>query len=552
MKYCLLFFIFFNSFISFGQAPEWVWAKGVGEAGYPDNGDGISTDRYGNIYVTGSFTGTGICFGLDSIFNSFCGYYEIFLVKYDATGNVVWTKSEGGTQDDYAVGVATDKSGNIYMTGTFRSTFINIGSFTLYNRGSYPSVDFFLVKYDSIGNVLWAKSGGSKYSDESHSVTTDVDENIYITGMFSDTLIFGNDTIYDVGQYDYYIIKSDTNGNLLWANYSSGTGIGDNGYSTVTDFKGNVFVTGKYLSPTFSIGNDTLYNAGQDDIFLAKYDKSGNPIWSKRAGSTSSDCGNGIAVDATGNAYVTGYYQFNLIMGTDTLYNAGAHDMFLAKYDTNGNVIWAKSAGGDHDDYAQNITADSNGFLYVIGNFESSSITFGSYTLYNSYASKDDVFLVKYNSNGNVIWAKSVGGNYFDYGTSCAVNSAGNLYVTGGFNSQTIVFGNETLINSSITGNGEDIFIAKLSEDTITNINYFSNEEILNIYPNPTSGKINIMVPQNFGEIKMMEIYNCIGQLQEIPENFTDIDISAYKSGLYFLVLSNGKGEKLRAKVLKK
>ena len=173
------------------------------------------------------------------------------------------------------------------------------------------------------------------------------------------------------------------------------------------------------------------------------------PEWcyTKSAGGTNTDYANSVIVDANGNTYVVGYFSSSSItFGTTTLTNSGSADMFIVKYDASGNMLWAKSAGGTSNDYAQSIAVDANGNTYVAGYFNSSSITFGSNTLTNA-AGDYDMFVVKYDASGNVLWAKSAGGTSDDQANSITVDANGNIYVAGSFKSASITFGATTLTN---------------------------------------------------------------------------------------------------------
>jgi len=302
----------------------------------------------------------------------------------------------------------------------------------------------------------WAKSAEGNDDDFDRGLATDVAGNVYLTGYFeSPTLTFGNTTLINAGSYDVFIAKYDPNGNVLWAK-SAGGNSSDGSTGIATDAVGNVYLTGYFHSSTLTFGNITLTNAGSADIFIAKYDPNGNVLWAKSAGGNNTDGSTGIATDAVGNVYLTGDFNSStLTFGNITLTNAGGEDVFIAKYDPNGNVLWAKSAEGNDDDYDSGIATDIAGNVYITGYFEGSTLTFGNITLTN--AGGADIFIAKYDPNGNVLWAKSAGGNSYDYSNSITTDAVGNVYLTGNFNSSTLTFGNITLTN---TGYG-DIFIAK-------------------------------------------------------------------------------------------
>jgi gliding motility-associated-like protein len=258
--------------------------------------------------------------------------------------------------------------------------------------------------------------------------------------------------------------------NYVWAKSAGVNGATAN--SVATDASGNVIVVGNFVGTNILFGTTTLTNAGSgnsSDIFVAKYDPDGNVLWAKKqtGGGTSTDEAQGVAADATGNVIVTGtFIGSNIIFGTTTLTNAGSGtstDMFIVKYDPNGNVLWAKkqTAGGTAFDVAKGVVADPNGNVIVTGNFNSLSITFGTTTLTNAGA--NDIFTVKYDPNGNVLWAKQPGpggsvNNDVPY--RIAADAGGNVIITGNFQSPSITFGTTTLTNPMGTG-ATEIFIVK-------------------------------------------------------------------------------------------
>jgi len=448
---------------AFAQTPNWTWAKSAGGS-FNDEAQFVATDASGNVYVAGYFQNSSITFGSTTLTNA--GSYDIFIVKYDANGNVLWAKGVGGDGDDRANSITIDISGNVVVVGYFFSRNITFGSRTITNNGAYS--DMFIVKYDNNGNVIWAKSAGGS-GDQAHSVSTDPSGNIIVEGNFGTyNLTFGTTTLIPVGAGDIFIVKYNSNGNVLWAKSAGGSG-DDLAYSVATDALGNVYMAGSFNSVTITFGSTTLTNAGSpyNDIFIVKYDTSGNVLWAKSAGGSSSEEARSVTADATGNFYVVGDYQSSSItFGSTTLTNVGSSDMFVVKYDASGNVLWSKSEGEIYDDNAFSVSTDALGNLYVAGEFHLYPITFGSTTLTN--AGTYDMFIVKYDSTGNVLWAKSAGGSYDDWAYSVATNALGNISVVGYFTSSSLTFGSTTLTN---VGSG-DMFVAKLDHPANDSITY--------------------------------------------------------------------------------
>jgi hypothetical protein len=534
----------------FAQAPNWVWAKSAGGTSFNFYQNSVATDASGNVYATGNFSSATDVFGTTTLTNA--GSEDMYLVKYDASGTVIWAKSAGGTGDDAAFSVNTDVSGNVYVTGHFKSPTIVFGTTTLTNAGG-SNYDMFIVKYDTGGNVLWAKRAGGTGYDEGVSVTIDPTGAVYVTGNFdSFTMVAGSTTLTNTGSADMFLIKYDAAGAILWAKSATGTGF-DGGYSIAADASG-VYITGTFSGLHFTIGTTTLTNADASgtnpDIFVAKYDVSGTVLWAKRGGGPDLDFGNSIAVDASGNIYLTGQFRsttasFNSL----TLTNSGGnYDIYVVKYDNNGNAIWARSAGGSGAaDYAESVVVSSSG-VYIAGYFESSSITFGSTTLTNSGPS--DIYIVKYDTAGTAVWAKSAGGSIIDYGFSIALNATNDIYVTGYFRSSTIVFGSTTLTN--IGTSTLDMYVAKLSSSSSVGIN--ENQEIeLNIYPNPftSTTTISFSEEQKNTSLKITDVLGNV-VLQSIINNHQyTIDMSGYANGIYFVRIEDEKKNIINRKIIK-
>jgi ribosomal protein S11 len=493
-KTILIVALLFTSLSLFAQAPNWAWAKSNGGIGN-DYGNAISTDAIGNIFATGEFSSPSIKFGGTTLINS--GTNDIFIVKYDPNGNVIWAKSAGGIADESGYSISTDASGNVVVTGKFASPTIKFGSTTLINAGAN---DIFIVKYDPSGNVLWAKSAGGIADESGYSISTDASGNIVTTGEFdSPTINFGVASLTNLGNDDIFIAKYDPNGNVLWAKSAGGTG-GEHGNSIAADKKGNIVITGQFGGKIrFGVIEltDGAFPASNNDFFVAKLDYNGNVIWAKNAVCFGYDNGNSIITDTMGNIIITGVFaspkiSFDGISLTNTY--PMWPDGFVVKYDTDGNVLWAKSAEGASFEGNYGLASDNGRNIYVQGNSSSPVITFNGTSL-----TKPDTdgggYIVKYDPNGNLIWVKSASGISSRYGSNnLATDVSGGVVTTGSFYSSTISFGSKTLTNSS---DSSDMFIAKLSSATGTGIEILSKEAKMLVSPNPFNNSTLIQLPES-------------------------------------------------------
>jgi hypothetical protein len=320
----------------------------------------------------------------------------------------------------------------------------------------------------------------------------------------------------------------------------------DFGKSIVTDAAGNIYVTGDYAA-AITFGTTTVSNSGNFDIFIAKYDPLGNLIWVKGAGNTGEDIGNGIIVDNSNNVYVTGNFTSpSLSFGNYTLNNAGGFDVFIVKYDGLGNVIWAKSAGGVGDDFGNSITIDTLGNPIVTGYYQSDTLTLATETLINQ--GNNNIFIVKYDSMSNIVWVKGAGGAGEDEAWRVHAHTNGDIYLAGTFTSVSLQLGTTTL---SSAGN-YDMFIAKL-DDVL--VDYSEKNKKMNnlIQPNPFNYSSTIQLNENINNGHLF-IYSANGNLaceiKNIYGNKVHLTRNNLSNGLYFVMLTEGNKVILSEKIV--
>ncbi len=303
----------------------------------------------------------------------------------------------------------------------------------------------------------WAGNAGGTAEVESRAATADTSGNLYVAGRYDlGYAIFGSDTLFNSGNSDLFFAKYDPAGNLVWSMRAGGSG-SDRANALITDKTGNIYLAGFFSSSYLVLKSDTLWNPGgppMADWFLAKFDPNGNILWATSGSDTNQwDEADIIGMDPLGNVYLGGtYFGVKPVYGTDTLYNnnPGTSDMFLAKFDPSGNMLWARSAGGNSWDFAESMTCSLTGDIYVAGNFMSTNLFVGTHTVVNSSPGKEEIFLAKYDMSGNVLWVKNMPGDSADFGAHVTTDPLGNIYLASNFSGDSLNFGgNVTAYNTS-------------------------------------------------------------------------------------------------------
>lgn len=448
---------------SAGGIFQWVNTFG-GNSASGDNVAGVEIDNANNIYVLGSF--------YDSVDYSIApgwqtmvaqpGLADLLFAKYSSNGNLIWAKQLGGTSSDAATDIAIDNNNNIYLTGTFFGTADydpgpGFDTLTYITAGPCSfqtpcTPDIFIAKYDTAGNHIWARQAGGINNDNPKNLVCDTHGNIFLSGTFVFNITFGiggpvTDTLTSIGTNDAFVAKYLPNGNLAWVKQLGGTNS-----MVINDLKfdhhGNFVITGGFQGDTdFDWGADTtnLFSTpGTNNIYFAKYDSAANFVFAKNMehlNAPGQDFGNSVAFDAVDNIYLTGVFygqncDFDPAPTASVLLssaNSNNNELFLGKYTSTGEYIWADRVGdsGGEEGKALAIDAQSSVIIGATTSSGSSDFDFSSSTSTYSTAGSNDGVVVKYtqciintgiNSTAGVLTAQGVSGTY--QWINCGVGNA--------------------------------------------------------------------------------------------------------------------------------
>jgi hypothetical protein len=449
------------------------WSQRFGGTG-DDLAQGVTVDGAGNVLIVGGCTSV-TNFGGGNIFTT-ANTRDIFLAKFDATGAHQWSHVfPNSVGNDEGHGVATDGSGNVFITGAFYNT-VDFGGGNLTSAGGG---DIFLAKYDAGGNYQWSKRFGTGGNEVGYAVAADGSGNVVVTGQYQGTVDFGGGDLTSAGGGDIFVAKFDGTGAHVWSKRFGSTQ-NDEAHGIDVDGSGNVVITGSFqLSVDF--GGGPLTSPSGLSMFLAKYDANGVHQWSKRFSGLGSEIGNAIAIDAAGNVVVTGQYAGNVDFGGGPLNWIAASDCFIAKFDANGVHQWSLGYGGSSHDPAYGVAVDAAGNVAITGYFIGTA-NFGGSDL-TSNAGSNDIFFARYSANGVHQWSQRFGNFQYDFGHAVAMNPAGDVFLAGEFNGP-VDFGGGPLDNEFEISN--DIILARFGT-ALTGIEETPRSPAISVaaYPNP-------------------------------------------------------------------
>lgn len=556
MRYTLLCFVLFFCVISPSDSRAqlgWQWAvnshhpfgTAPNYAGY-DMQPAVRDDS-GYLVAAGYCWGDTAVFGHDTIYNTTTSL-ALVVSKLDTNGNFLWTISTQHATCN-ALGLTTDKAGNIFVLGEYDSVSCTIGGVTLLNPSS-PYM-LFIAKLSPAGTVLWAQNIAPNFTFfNDQNLKLDKLGNIYVYGSYSSPGIkIGSTTLpISSGSMGMYVAKFDPSGTNIWARGFAGTGLAEAYALNVLD-NGEFFISGSFNFYGLSFGGGTIYNyyAPKFAGFLAKFDSTGNYMNGQLL--TQSVLAYGMMHDTLSNIYMVGTIDTTEIWNTDTLTTVGGRDVFLARFDSSCNFKWARSSGSVGDDNGYGLGMNGCGQIWISGTqgpvSRPHTFHFGVDTLAGLPGSTDPMFVAEYDTLGTYVSSFSIVTGGDDW-SNVVSDHSGNFYVLGDMAAGMAVFGPDTLtMGSAII---ENMFVAKYKYSygspcpfptppppPLEQSQPLSSLDIA-IFPNPATGECTVHSDVLMDSGSKMELYDVTGRLiRTYSLSGTDqvISVSGVAPGMY-------------------
>ncbi|HMT35320.1 MAG TPA: T9SS type A sorting domain-containing protein [Chitinophagaceae bacterium] len=549
----LISFIF-CVFIIFGKAnaqqPLWLAEGNTNLTLYPQSGPPfwglIANDAIGNVYVTGAFKDS-VKFGNTTLTSS--GDHDMFIAKMDSTGQWIWAKNAGGQDFDAATSIAVDYQGNVLICGGFGGSF-QMGATTLTAIGLN---DVFVAKLDSSGNWLWVSTAGGANADAGMGICTNQQGHVFVTGEFRDTLQAGAQSIVSLGLSDGFVGKLDgTNGQWQWLSHIGSKGNSDKVAKIKADVQGNLYLCGMFAD-SLHCGTVLLTNpsinpslSNFSELFLAKMNDVGQFQWAISGGGYDKDQATSLAIDPQGMVYVCGYTSNDtIVFGANTVIQPSTDHLLVAAANALGQWQWVKTARVGSKYPVYDIAAPANGKVFVAGSFWISAI-FGTDTLLGDFnppanLGSSEVCLASIDGNGQWQGAMKAYGKGDDFCASISADNKGNIWLHGSF-ADSLRCG-QLHLEASDTGRNE-IFVLRLRDTTavINGLAMHNKESFASLFPNPAEGNLTLLS----SEEATWKLYNINGQLiwQQhcLPHNATRLAVSDWPRGIYYYVFQGKHG----------
>jgi hypothetical protein len=527
--------------------PEIKWTTYFGGSG-DEEGRGIATDSLGNVYVTGWTSSNALIATTGADQPVFGGFYDAFLSKFSRDGKLIWSTYFGSAENENGYGIAIDKTGGVYICGSSPGS--GLATPGAYQAAPAGFTDAFLAKFDAEGFRKWSTYYGGSSDDQALGIATDIFSNVYITGFTMSASGIATpgayNTKYGGSRDNGFLAKFDSSGHLKWGTYFGGDQ-NDYSFAVATDLQGNVCIAGTASSGTGIASSGAFRSSvgGFYDGFLAKFTGAGALLWGTYFGNDGDDECTALGINAKGDIYIAGNTSSSHGIATNgahqELYAGGAHgyDVFLAKFNEDGNQLWSTYYGGSDDDFAWGLDVNKNGYVFITGYTYSDTGIAGKGVYQPAISGINDAFVTEFNPAGTPVWATYFGGKDKDFGYAVKSDPFNDVYITGVTYSKDgiAVPGSWHDTLSGIT----DAFLAKFSPQ-VTGIAVIREDKFnLQVYPNPLAGNavISFELPEH-GRIQL-DLFDASGRKTNLmPAEIKEIGAYRYVIDTAALKLKTG------------
>lgn len=535
-------------------APDFRWASRFGSTVNNENMRDMAVDAGGNTYILGnSVTGSAMSFDGPTnlnLLNVTIG--AAYLAKYDPSGNPVWAVSLNDAVLPQRV--TLDAAGNAYLLGEFSGT-LTIGALSV--QALAGSRDAFVAKVDAAGTPLWLQRFGGPVNEFETEfgafngapiggIAVSPAGSLFFTFSFDGSMILdtgggGTAVLTSGGLQDMAIIKLDLQGNYLGSIQFGGTN-SEAPRDLAVDASGDVVVLG-VSNGEVTLGNTTVTNAGNGDVFFAKFTSSLQPIFLRGFGGQGNDSPLGLATDPSRNIIMTGHFNSDMPIGGGTLTNQGGLDGFLAKFNPNGQLLWVQQIGGTGDQLGHRVISDAGGFIYLNGRYDSPTVSLGAVVVTNSTGASA-IYVMKLDTFGNAFWGQGAtasggfrgtgagGGSILGFNSGVAYDQLGRFYISGRFEG-TATFGRFTF--PSTFGSG-DMFVASLFSD----FDILQHPQDLKVKRADTA-TFTVVTSTNV-PLTFQWLYNGLPIPGATSTNYSITNAQTVNSGIYSVVVSSFTG----------
>lgn len=532
-----------------GTSSSSIWSVKASDKGYYSTGivkGSVTYDQQGNYTYTANGTGSN---------------GDIFFAKYTTSGVIDWIYHFGTTQNDIGLAIEEDSQGNVYLGGYFSDNLnFDPDLTTLGNLNNSGGQDGFIAKYNDQGDLLWVNQIHGTGDDQVRGLAINSDDELIVTGVFSNTATFsngqGSTTKTSSGNWDIFLSKFDTNGNLIFVESFGSTG-NDLGWDVEVDNDDNIVMNG-YFTDQVNFdpnGSAVLYFDGGTDGFLAKYNNNGDYIWANKISGDYHDWVVSVGIDSNNDIYCGGYFQSSTLNvdfagnNMEVAHLESGREGYVVKFNSIGTYEWAQCLKGPGNNEVRFLTVDENDQVFATGY---AGNTFAWYPFWYSQpdttfqsSGAADFFITHIDNNGTVLNTDVFGSNENDI--SYTIDKKEEKIIIGGYFNETVDFNNDisTVSDHTSIGTERSAFVAVYNDETfeggVSTDDFETDVFDFNIYPNPTNSQITISSDVAVEAVKIISLdgrtvfnKNFTGDQNEI-----EIDLDFLSSGKYVVILNS-------------